>query len=236
MKNIDIDQPTPADRTLMRQTLWKLTAAQKILCVVLIAIVAFAWLNIAERIIAFGRTVDYSGLTVLGAQSMAILQRYNPFFWWALIAICTLIIAYFLKVFVVHTHRRTMARLVSESVSGTLARQLTPAARSVMAWAWQNRRDPISVGVIDRAAREMRANRAAKITLIQQQEAWFCQSSDTPIPDTKALAGASAAHQANSSPGTNQGGHLPARGVAYRSSEPREPTLSQNHQPNTGQR
>ncbi|NLY28796.1 MAG: hypothetical protein GX049_14845 [Alcaligenaceae bacterium] len=203
MKHNDTDQPTRADRALLRQTLWKLTATQKLLCLGVIAAVAFAWLLALERMLAFGRTVDYSGLTMLGAQTTALLQQYNPFFWWALVALCTLIIAYFLKVFVLHTHRQVMARLVSEHTTRKLATELSAPARSVLAWAWQNRREPISVGVIHRAARELRAHRAAKITLVEKQIQWFETGADPDAARRASPALQAAPHHvpANREPG-----------------------------------
>ncbi|MDS1139867.1 hypothetical protein RE432_05425 [Pusillimonas sp. SM2304] len=164
-------QPTSQDRTLLRNTLLKLTATQKIVCAVVIIAVVLIWYDLLNRLIAFGNNIDYDGLHALGVQAVNLLKQYNPFFWWAVVALCTLIIAYFLYGFVRGTQRTVRARLVKEETVTLLASQLSEPAREVLRWAWQDRRDPISVGDLQRAYAEMRNGRAAKITLARRHAA-----------------------------------------------------------------
>lgn len=170
------DQPTRRDRILLRQTLWKLTAVHKTVCVVTTVVVALAWFWAARRLLAFGETVDYSGLAALGVQAVTLLKQYNPFFWWALIVLCTLIIAYFLKVVIRSSHRQAMARLVSAGTMERLANGLTAPALEVLQWAWVDPRHPVSVGVIQRAVTELGSHRAAKIQLARRHQALLSQS------------------------------------------------------------
>src|SRR5690606_35874871 len=106
MKQTSTLLATPHDNAVLRSTLLKLTATQKILCTVVVAVVALTWYDLLNRMVAFGDQIDYSGLTVLGGEAVAFLQRYNPFFWWALVALCTLIIAYLLFGFVQSSRQR----------------------------------------------------------------------------------------------------------------------------------
>lgn len=160
--------PTSQDRALLRNTLLKLTAAQKILCIVVVAAVALIWYDLLNRLVAFGRGIDYAGLHVLGVQAIALLKQYNPFFWWAVVALCTLIIAYFLYGFVQGTQRRVRAKLVSEEIIHMLATQLSPAARDVLRWSWRDPREPITVGDLQRSVNELRGGRYTKITLARR--------------------------------------------------------------------
>ncbi len=164
-------QPTSQDRALFRNTLLKLTAAQKIICAVVIVVVALIWYDLLNRLVAFGQNIDYSGLHALGVQTLALLNQYNPFFWWAVVALCTLIIAYFLYGFVRSTQRAARARLVKEETVSELVSQLSEPAREVLRWAWQDRRDPITVGDLQRAYAEVRSGRAAKIALARRHAA-----------------------------------------------------------------
>lgn len=164
-------QPTAADHALLRNTLLKLTATQKIICVVVVAVVALVWYDLLNRLVAFGRGIDYTGLHALGVQAVTFIQQYNPFFWWAVVALCTLIIAYFLYHFVLGMQRRGRMRLVSEDTVAMLASQLSAPALAVLRWAWQDRREPISVGDLQRAAQEMRQARAGKIELAARHAA-----------------------------------------------------------------
>lgn len=66
MKQNPTTQPTRQDDALLRNALLKLTAAQKITCVVAIIVVALIWYDLLNRLVAFGHDLDYSGLHALG--------------------------------------------------------------------------------------------------------------------------------------------------------------------------
>jgi hypothetical protein len=171
MKNATTPNPsTRQDRALLRRTLWALTAIHKAVCVLVIAVVAVAWFSVLERVLAFGKTVDYSGLNALGGHAITLLQHYNPFFWWAVVVLCTLIIAYFLKLFVQASRRRVLARVVSQAVVQQLAMGLSPAGLDVLNWSWVNRREPLRVGDINRCVNELNAGRAQRIELARQHQ------------------------------------------------------------------
>lgn len=156
---------------MVRRTLRHLTAAQKLLCAVVVIITALIWWSLLNRLLAFGRAIDYSGLHALGAQTVALLQQYNPFFWWGVVALCTLLIVYLVYGFVAGTQRRVRRKLLTRDTVERLATQLSDSGRAVLDWAWQDRRDPISVGVLQLTLAEMRSGRAQKISLARQHDA-----------------------------------------------------------------
>jgi len=165
MKSTSQHQPTRHDDTVLRNTLLKLTASQKITCTVVVAVVALVWYDLLNRLVAYGHGIDYSGLHALGAQVVDFLKRYNPFFWWGVVALCTLIIVYLLNGFIRHTSRRTRARLVGADVLAELVPQLSEPARQVLTWTWEDRRHPMTVGDLQRTRQELRAGRFEKIQL-----------------------------------------------------------------------
>lgn len=170
--NPDIElQVTRGDVTLVRRTLHHLTAAQKITCVVVILITAVIWWNVLQRLLAFGRSIDYSGLHALGAQTVTLLQQYNPFFWWGIVALGTLLLIYFLYGFVASTQQRVRRKLLTRNTVEQLATQLSESGLEVLNWAWHDRRNPMTVGNLQQALAEMQSNRASKITLARQHEA-----------------------------------------------------------------
>ena len=181
-------QPTSRDHALLRSTLFRLTAAKKMLCVVVVVLVGLLWYDLLNRLMAFGRGIDYSGLHGLGVQTVALLQQYNPFFWWAVVALCTLIIAYFLYSFVDSSLKRVRLKLVDEEIVGALATQLSEPAREVLRWAWHDRREPITVGDLQRAADEMRRGRATKISLGRRHAALLDAPDISPTEATPAIA------------------------------------------------
>ena len=72
--------PSAQDSTVLRRTIIKLTATQKILSASVIVVLALVWWDLLNRLIAFGRGIDYSGLGALGLDTIALIQHYNPFF------------------------------------------------------------------------------------------------------------------------------------------------------------
>lgn len=180
MKQISSSRAAPQDLSVLRSALLKLTATQKILCTVVVAVVVIVWYYLLTRLIAFGAGVDYSGLKALGGESIAFLQRYNSFFWWALVALCTIIIAYFLVGFVQSSRERVRAKIVSADTFQNVATQLSEPARDVLRWAWQDRRQPVTVGVLQRTAAELRSGRASKIELARAQARLLDEPAPTP--------------------------------------------------------
>lgn len=169
MKQISNTRAAPQDHAVLRSALLKLTATQKILCTVVVAVVVIVWYDLLTRLIAFGDQVDYSGLQALGGDSIAFLQRYNSFFWWALVALCTLIIAYLLFAFVRASSERVRGKIVNADTFQNVVVQLSEPARDVLRWAWQDRSQPVTVGVLQRTAAELKSGRAGKIDLSRRQ-------------------------------------------------------------------
>lgn len=173
MKQISSSRTSPQDQAVLRSTLLKLTATQKILCTVVVAVVAIVWYDLLTRLLAFGEQVDYSGLQALGGEAIAFLRRYNAFFWWALVALCTLIIIYVLFGFVQASRERARDKIVAADTFQALVAQLSEPARDVLRWAWQDRSQPVTVGVLQRTAAELRSGRADKIELSRLQAQWL---------------------------------------------------------------
>lgn len=176
-------QPTRADAALLRNTVLKLTATGRGFTVAVVLIVAFVWWFLLHRLIAFGRGLDYSGLEALGPQVMSFVQQYNPFFWWAIVALCTLIIAYFVYGFVESMNRQARARRVNAELVASLAGRLSPSAVQVLQWSWQDRREPITVGVLQRARRELQNGRAARIELAERHAALLDTALAQPVEE-----------------------------------------------------
>jgi len=171
MKPNSTPTPSAQDRAALRNTLLKLTAGQKILCTVVVAVVALIWYDLLNRVLVYGDGMDYAGLGALGAQAVSFLQRYNTFFWWAIIILCTLIIAYFLYGFVQTSRQRVRSKLVSAAALSDLVDQLSEPAREVLRWVWNDHRHPVTVGDLQQTAHELRTNRSGKIALSRQHSA-----------------------------------------------------------------
>lgn len=161
--------PKSQDHALLRTLLLKLTATQKIVAAAVVTIVALIWYDLLNRLLAFGDAIDYAALHMLGAEGSALLQRYNPFFWWALVVLCTVIIAYFLYLFVQSTAQRTRLRPVDEHSVTQLCQTLSAPALDVLLWAWQDRSEPLRIRDLQRTRAELRTHRATKIQQANRQ-------------------------------------------------------------------
>lgn len=183
MKQNPLHQPTRNDDAVLRNTLLKLTASQKILCTVVVAVVALVWYDLLNKLVAFGNTLDYSGLHAFGVQAVDFIKRYNPFFWWSVVVLCTIIIAYLLYGFVQSTQRKVQNKLVESDTLATLIEHLSEPAKEVLRWVWDDHRHPITVGVLQRTSRELRNRRASKIDLARQHAALLEPTESRSDPD-----------------------------------------------------
>lgn len=161
--------PKAQDHALLRTLLLKLTATQKIVAAAVVTIVVLIWYDLLNRLLAFGDAIDYAALHMLGAEGSALLQRYNPFFWWAMVVLCTIIIAYFLYLFVQSTAQHTRQRPVDEHSVAQLCHTLSAPALDVLLWAWQDRSEPLRIHDLQRTRDELRAHRATKIQQANRQ-------------------------------------------------------------------
>lgn len=161
--------PTIKDIYAVHKTILRLTAIYKSIATVVVIIGALVWITIINRILHFGRTLDYSGLEALGIDA-ALIKQYNPFFWWTVVVICTLLVSYLLFQFVQNTRKKASQKIVSQTDLESLLNTISPSTSQVIAWAWKNRRHPITVGVLQQAATQLRANRYSLICLAKAQE------------------------------------------------------------------
>lgn len=180
---IERPRPTRADAALLRNTVLKLTVATRVVTVAVVLLCALIWWFLLHRLLAFGKGLDHTGLEALGPQVMSFVKQYNPFFWWAIVALCTLIIAYFLYGFVETMNRRVRARRVSADTIALLASRLSASALQVLHWCWQNRREPITVGVLQHTLRELSNGRAARIELAERHAALLDTAAATRAGD-----------------------------------------------------
>jgi hypothetical protein len=161
--------PRAQDHAVLRRLLLRLTALHKLLAALVIVIVAAIWYRLLNRLLAFGDAIDYGALRVLGTETTALLQQYNPFFWWAVVILCTIIIAYLVYLFIHSTGRRMRLRAVDEQSVAELSKTLSAPALDVLLWTWNDRSEPLRIQDLERTRDELRAHRAAKIQQAARQ-------------------------------------------------------------------
>lgn len=168
------------DSQTLRHALYRLNATATILCVVMISVVGIIWWGLLNRLISFGANLDYSGLEALSVQNLALLKQYNPFFWWTVVGLISLLLAYVLLNITRSIFRHNRERIVDKATIAGLARELSPNAKAVMLWVWTDPMHPITVGVLQRGYQEIRTGRLEKMQLAQEHSDLLQASEEKP--------------------------------------------------------
>ncbi len=155
------------DSQVLKQALYKLNATATIISAVLIVVVAIIWWGLLNRLLSFGTSLDYSSLEALSVQNLTLLKRYNPFFWWTIIALITWLIAYVVYHFCTKVFDYNRQKIVAADVIAKLSRELSVEAKAVIFWVWQDPMHPITVGILQRSLDEIRSHRVGKMYLAQ---------------------------------------------------------------------
>ncbi|ANN65019.1 hypothetical protein BAU06_00650 [Bordetella bronchialis] len=159
------------DSRLIRQTLLKLSSPRLVARAIVIAIALVIWLLVAQRILAFGATLDYQFLHPLGASTIELLNRINPYLWWAVAAIWSLIVFFSVRAWLRGNMEAARLRPVPADTFADLAGELSDEVIAVMRWSWGSRDEPFTVGDLQRTLWEIRHGRIAKIGMVREQEA-----------------------------------------------------------------
>jgi len=154
---------------LLRRILLKLTATSRILAAALVVVIVLIWYDGLNRLLAFGNGIDYAGNHIMGAEATALLQRYNPYFWGALVTLASLLLAYLTWLAVRAILARARLRPVDPASFQQLADHLSNAALDVLLWAWQTRDEPLRVGDLMQTRDELSAGRADRLHRAAEQ-------------------------------------------------------------------
>lgn len=159
----NIIAPKRHDHVLLRRVLIRLTAATHLLLAIMLVVIAWLSYMLLGRMLAFGTGINYTGNQLVGADASALLQRYNPYFWWALLLICALLIAWFSVMAVRAIYARTRRRPIDAASFNTLVQQLSRPALDVLMWSWKSHDEPLSIGDLLRARNELATGRSTRL-------------------------------------------------------------------------
>jgi len=168
------------DGRLIGQTLFRLTLPQRTRRAIVLAAVALLWLYACSRILAFGATVRYDALATLGQQPVEFLARINPYLWWAVVLVFSLIVFFAARGWLQASLRRGRDAAVPARALGELAPALSPDVIEVVRWIWRDRLEPLTLGDLQAVHREVRSGRVAKMYLARDQEAALARPAAAP--------------------------------------------------------
>ena len=190
------------DRRLIGQTLLKLTMPRLIIRAVVLVVAAIIWLLVASWLLNFGRGLSFDGLQAFGQQVIDVLTRINPYLWWGVVAIWTLIVFFSARSWVNSDILATRARPVSPSDLSGLTGQVSGEVIDVLRWVWSNREEPFTLGDLRQASIELRHRRIDKFELVRQQGNILDGQSATSGSAVPATAKPSATRHASPTPQT----------------------------------
>jgi len=157
------------DRRLIGQTLLKLALPRLIVRGVVLVIAAIIWLLVASWLLDFGRSLSFEGLQAFGHQAIDLLTRVNPYLWWGVVVIWSLIVFFAVRAWVASDIDAARAKPVAPRDLSALASQLCDEVTNVLRWVWGNREEPFTLGDLRQAHIELRHGRIDKIDLVREQ-------------------------------------------------------------------
>ncbi len=158
------------DARLVSRTLLKLATPRIIMRAAVIIVTIIVWLWVAARILEFGAVQDYAFLDKFNAQLVSFLHSINPYLWWAVVLLGTLIVYFFLSAWYSGSVQRAAYKTVPTDTAADLIRSLSPEGRDVLAWVWRDRSEPINIGNLKTTKDELDNNRVSKLAQIRDQE------------------------------------------------------------------
>ncbi|QKH35647.1 hypothetical protein FOC84_12105 [Achromobacter pestifer] len=180
MMNLTSPASVRQDCRLIGQTLLKLALPRLVMRAIVIAVALVIWYLAANWILNFGRTVNYEFLHSLGQPTMDMVQKVNPYIWWVVAGIWTLIVFFTLRAWLSASLASGSATPVETSVLANLAPNLSEETLGVLRWTWGDRQEPFTVGDLRRSLSEIRHNRAGKIAMVAEQARILEPSDRTP--------------------------------------------------------
>lgn len=134
-----------------------------------LVLTTLVWLWIAKQILIGGSLVSYEGLQSLGSQIVTFLNRINPYLWWGVTIILTLIVLSLARSWLKSSIKR--GRQVSVSVGDIqkLAQGMSAEGVDVLLWVWNEEAGPVTIGDLLAAREQLASGRVRKLATARAQ-------------------------------------------------------------------
>lgn len=171
------------------QTLLKLALPRLVLRAIVLVIAAVIWLLVSSWLLSFGKTMSFDNLQSLGQQTVELLTRINPYVWWGVVVLWSLIVFFSARGWLYASLAHGRMRVVPATELAALRARLSPEVVDVLRWVWGERDEPFTIGDLQRSHQEVRRNRIGKIALVREQSAILDQAGIPAEAVTPAAAG-----------------------------------------------
>lgn len=166
------DDSTPPNKTDLQQLsslLFRLCLPRWVWRTAALMSAALAWLWLAKQVLIAGSLVSYEGLHSLGTQVVTFLTRINPYLWWAVTIILTLIVLSLARNWLKASVKRGRQATVSVSDIQRLAQTISPEGVDVLLWVWDQETGPVTIGDLIAARQQLRGGRVRKLATARAQ-------------------------------------------------------------------
>ncbi|MEI2416653.1 hypothetical protein V8Z80_10745 [Orrella sp. JC864] len=177
------------DSKLIARQLLGMAMPRLIRRAIVIAIAVLLWLFVCRAVLSFGAGVRYDSLAVFGQQAVDLLNRINPYLWWAVVAIITLIAFFALRSWYAASLAAGRATPVEPATLRELAARLSPDSLKVVHWVWRDHEEPLTVGDLHTTLAELRHGRVGKLYLSREQEAALAAGQSAAAPRAEQAQG-----------------------------------------------
>lgn len=180
MRNDDALSPTKSDLQQLNALLRRLCLPRWLWRAGLLALAVLVWIWIAKQILIGGSLVRYDGLQSLGPQVVSFMTQINPYLWWGLTIILSLIVLSLARGWLKSNIQK--GRLVAVSVGDIqkLSQNMTPEAVDVLLWAWDHESGPITIGDLIATRNQLQGGRIRKLANARAQHQLLLDARASP--------------------------------------------------------
>ncbi|AWB34799.1 hypothetical protein [Orrella marina] len=168
------------DTRSLSTTIRKLLLPTRLLQAGVIAAVVIIWVWIAQQILRLGGMIRYDGLKSLGPEFVRIMTDINPYLWWGVVAILSLIVLSVTRTWLINSQKRSRTVLVPVADVQRLANTLSVEGIQVLRWVWDESADPVTVGDLITTRQQLGSGRVRKLAMAQAQALALASASKPP--------------------------------------------------------
>lgn len=169
MRNDDTKTATKSDLQHLNRLLRKRCMPSWFVRAAVLAIAALLWVWISKQILMGGSLVSYDGLQSLGPQVVSFLTQINPYLWWAVTIILTLIVLSLANAWLKASVKRGRQTAVSVTDVQNLTQLISPQASEVLLWTWNHELGPVTIGDLINTRDQLSSGRVRKLANARAQ-------------------------------------------------------------------
>lgn len=169
MRTTDSLSPSRSDISLLNALLRRLSLPKWLWRTAVLLLAGLTWVWVCKQILIAGSLVKYDDLQSLGTQVVSFMTKINPYLWWAITIILTLIVLSLARAWLRSSISQGRKAIVSVADVQKLSQGLSVQAVDVLLWVWDQEAGPVTLGDLIAARDQIRAGRIRKLATARAQ-------------------------------------------------------------------